>query len=352
MITRIFTSLFLLLGLFWTNTVTGQDYRDVTPGQAVKLPDDFYYKKDFRVQWWYLTGHLFDEEGREFGYELTFFAIGVQKREFESRFGPQNVYASHFAVSDISAKEFFYKSDADVGAFGFAGAREDSLNVWVGNNFLIQATDKMHIAGSAENVSLTLWLTPVKPAVLHGNRGYSRKSSESPLSASLYFSYTNLETKGTLKSGGRVFTLKGKSWFDREISSREPGEDFKGWDWFSLQLDDGREIMLYLIRKKDGSTDQFSSGTFVYADGSYRHLSRNDFAISALSHYRSKKTGSRYPSGWRISIPSEKLELSVSPQMEDQELIAGFSMWSHYWEGSCTVSGNATGRAYVEMTGY
>lgn len=335
-----------------SSSLSGQEYRDVMAGDTVKLPRDLYYRKDYRVQWWYFTGHLQDDSGRDFGYELTFFSAGIQKKAYKSEFGPNTVYISHFAISDIDRKKFFYAADTDTGAFGFAGADEDRLNVWVGNDSLEKSGDRMYIKASDGETWISLWLVPTKPAVLNGEGGYSRKSSLSPSISSLYFSYTSLETKGSLRIGDALYQVQGKSWFDREISSRELGEDYAGWDWFALQLDDNREVMLYLVRKKDGSIDDYSSGTFVYEDGRYRILARSDFVVTVKRHYTSKKTGARYPSKWEITIPSEKVSVVVSPLIEDQEFLAGYSTWNYYWEGACEVEGTATGKAYVEMTGY
>ncbi len=327
-------------------------YRDVSEGDTITLPDDLFYRKDYRIQWWYFTGHLFDDEGREFGYELTFFAVGVQKREYKSRFGLKNIYISHFAISDVQERRFSYAADSDTGAFGFAGASVDRLRVWVGDDLMEGKIDKMHIEATGNDKLISLSLVPNKPFVLNGEAGYSRKSEESPLISSLYFSNTSLQTEGILKIKDAVFRVKGKSWFEREISSRGLGESYKGWDWFAVQLDDEREAMLYLIRKKDGSFDDFSSGTFVYKDGSYRHLSKDDFTVKVLKHYTSKKTGAKYPTKWEISIPSENVFIKVTPLIQDQEFIGMYSTWNYYWEGTCKVNGNIKGRAYVEMTGY
>jgi predicted secreted hydrolase len=155
-----------------------------------------------------------------------------------------------------------------------------------------------------------------------------------------------------LRIGATTFNVTGKSWFDRELSSRGLGKNQTGWDWFALQLDDGREIMLYLIRNKDGSIDRYSSGTLIHTFGSYRHLSANDFSITVLDRYKSKKTGARYPSLWEIKIPSEGLALKITPLLRDQEILATATTRNYYWEGACTVEGSARGRAYVELVGY
>lgn len=344
--------LICLLFLALPSISPASEYSDVTPNSEVRVPDDFYYKGNYKVQWWYLTGHLFDEKGREFGYELTFFIVGVQKRHYDSQFGVDNIYISHFAVSDVKGKRYYFSDNADSGAFYFAGTRNDRLKVWVGDNVLEGTLDRMHISASDSEKTLDLEFIPQKPLILNGDRGYSRKSEESPLIASLYFSYTDLKTSGTLKLGDASFKVSGKSWFDRELSSKGLTEKEKGWDWFSIQLDDGREVMLYLMRKKDGSPDRYSSGTFVSEDGKYRHLTLNDFRVSVRSRYRSQKTGAHYPLIQEVDIPSENLRLKVIPLLEDQEFIATSSTGNYYWEGTCRVEGSATGRAYVEMTGY
>lgn len=329
-----------------------EEYKEVSPGYKVNFPDDFFYKKDFRVQWWYFTGHLFDAQGREFGYELTFFIVGVQKRDYRSRFGVDNIYISHFAISDVKEKRFYFSDKADSGAFDFAGAAGDRLKVWVDNDRLEGTMKKMHIVASDKENTLDLVLVPAKPPVLHGEKGYSRKSEESPLAASYYFSYTNLNTQGSLKIRDREFGVHGKSWFDREISTRGLGKGEIGWDWFSIQLDDDREIMFYMIRKNDGSSSEYSSGTVVYPNGTYRHLSAGDFKITVLDHYKSERTGARYPSQWEVAVPSEAATLKIKPLIRDQEFSGAASTGNYYWEGACTVEGSAKGRAYVEMTGY
>jgi predicted secreted hydrolase len=304
------------------------------------------------VQWWYFTGHLFDREKREFGYELTFFTVDVQNRNYRSRFGINTIYISHFAVSDMNKNKFYFTDQADRGAFGFAAALQEKLDVRVGKN-RVHGTDKgIFLTASHKTISLDLHLIPTKPFVLNGKDGYSRKSEASPLIASLYFSSTHLLTEGSIKIGDTIYTVSGTSWLDREISTRPLGKDKAGWDWFAIQLNDNREVMLYLIRNADGSFDKFSSGTFIYADGTYRHLSMNDFQVTPLAYYRSKKTGIQYPARWSIAIPSENLSIIITPQLQDQEIRAYRTTHNVYWEGSCIVDGTSKGRAYVELTGY
>ncbi len=183
----LFTGLAFLL-LFEVSA--GQEYLDVTKDTPLKFPGDYYYQPDYRLQWWYFTGHLFDEGGREFGYELTFFVLGVQKREFKSRFGVRDIYVSHFAVTDLQQKKYIFSERSDSGAYDFAGAKESRLRVWVNGNEMQGTTKKIHLVASGEGLELDLDLSALKPEALNGEKGYSRKSEESPLIAShVFFAY-------------------------------------------------------------------------------------------------------------------------------------------------------------------
>jgi predicted secreted hydrolase len=342
----------LIFFLFFASSIAlSQEYQNITKDYRLRFPEDFYYKKDYRVQWWYFTGHLFDQTGREFGYELTFFVVGIQNKTYKSRFGLRNIYISHFAISDVANNIFLFSDRSDSGAFDFAGAHDDHLKVWVGKNFAEGTPAKMHLHASDDDKSLDLILIPTKPVILHGENGYSRKSEASPTLSSYYFSYTNMKTEGTLRIGNKTVMVKGRSWFDREISAGL-GQNQIAWNWFAIELDDNREIMLYLLSHRDGSMDKNSSGTFIYSDGTHHHLSKDEFDVRVLSYYRSRKTRARYPSQWEIKIPSEGIQLTLVPLMEDQELITTYSTFNYYWEGVCSVKGTVSGRAYIEMTGY
>jgi predicted secreted hydrolase len=326
-----------------------EQFKKVSPKDKVHLPEDMYFKKDYRVQWWYFTGHLWNEKKEEFGYELTFFTVNVNKRNFKSKFGLKTIYITHFAVTDVKNKKFYFSDRADRGAFGYAGADTDSLKVWIGKTKLTGSLKEIRINGISENKKINLKLIPEKPYILNGIEGYSRKTEEDPLDASLYFSNPRLKTEGTLILKGKKFKVKGYTWFDREIFSHYKK---KGWDWFAVQLDDRREFMIYLIRDKNGNIDKYSSGTFIYKDGSYRALNLKDFKVKNLEFFHSKKTGAKYPSKWKITIPSEKIDVVITPLVDNQEVVAYYTTGNYYWEGTCKVEGSQTGRAYVEMTGY
>ena len=344
--------LFLSFFAVFSGYLYASEYLEVTPYTVIKIPEVFYYQDNYRVQWWYFTGQLYDLKGREFGYQLTFFAVDVQKRKYKSRFGVNKLYISHFAITDVVNKRYYYFEKIDSGIYGFSGAMNNKLLVWVGEDRLEGDYKGFRIKARGKDVEIDLNLKPKKQLVLNGLGGYSRKSEDSPLYASIYFSYTNLETEGFLKLYNSAVNVRGKSWFDRELSTRSLSPSQKGWDWFSIRLNNGCEIMIYLLRKQDGTLDRYSSGTIVYKDGKYKHLTLNDFRVRTLSFYKSKKTNAIYPAEWIVEIPFEKLYLRIKPLVKEQEFIAYASTNNYYWEGLCEVKGGVDGRAYVELTGY
>jgi len=199
-------------------------------------------------------------------------------------------------------------------------------------------------------------VSPDKPLVVHGTDGISRKGSAAG-QASHYYSFTRLATTGTLSIGGERFDVTGNSWMDHEFGSADLDKDLVGWDWFSLQLDDRSELMLYRLRRSDGSADPSSSGTVIDRDGHGHHLSIGDFTLEPTSYWTSKTSQARYPQRWRLTIPSQQLSLELSPLMAGQELSTTGSTQVTYWEGAIETVGTAQGqpirgKGYMELTGY
>ncbi len=189
--------------------LSAAEFREVTEGSGLSFPRDYFYRPDYKVQWWYFTGHLFAKDGHEFGYEITFFVVGVQRRKYESKFGVNNIYISHFALTDVAGRKYLSSERSDSGAYGFAGADTRRLKVWGDRNSIEGSPAEIHLRASGEPGDLDLVLTPLKPAVLHGDKGYSRKSEESPLDASLYFSLPGLRCRGPVETGGSTFEVGG-----------------------------------------------------------------------------------------------------------------------------------------------
>jgi predicted secreted hydrolase len=201
-------------------------------------------------------------------------------------------------------------------------------------------------------VAIDLSLGSVKPAVLHGERGLSRKGEE-PGNASYYYSLTRMPTVGQVRVDGRAVPVEGLAWMDREWSTSALGPDLVGWDWFALQLDDGRELMVYRLRRRDGTIAAASRGTLIAADGLPRDLDPDGTDVATLDHWTSPRGGTRYPARWRVRVPAVGLDLVVTPLLPDQEL----DLAVRYWEGAVRVGGTAAGRpvggaGYVELVGY
>ncbi len=321
------------------------------------FPRDHYSHPDFKTEWWYYTGHFTTSSGRNYGYQVTFFRFGLKDRQQDNS-SPffTDLYMAHFALSDKDAKTFRVAERANRGYGEKAGAATDKLLVWNEDWRLEGSGEKQSLDVKDKEIGLKLRLIPAKPVALHGDNGLSQKA-EGAGRASYYYSFTRLDTEGELEIAGRKETLRGQSWMDHEFGSNQLADNQLGWDWFSLQLADNSELMLYVMRRKDGSIDPYSSGTIVKPDGSARHLALADFKIEALDKWNSPKSGAVYPMKWKVAVPREQLELEVTPFFPAQELDTKKSTKVTYWEGSVVIRGAVNGKAvqglgYVEMTGY
>ena len=336
----------------------GSFARAVAP-RDFSFPEDHGPHPDFRTEWWYFTGSLASAEGgQELGYQLTFFrsALSADPEPRRSAWGASQAYMAHFAVSAPGqpAGDFFSYERYARGAGGMAGAETGPFRVWL-EDWSAEGGEEMppvRLRAAADAVAIDLELGPGKPPVLQGDRGLSQKGRE-PGNASYYYSFTRLPTTGEVVVGDRRLRVTGLSWMDREWSTSVLDEGVVGWDWFSLQLDDGRDLMAYQLRREDGSADPLSAGSLVGADGEASYLPSREYRIEPLATWRSPESGRTYPSRWRLTVPARGLELEIEPLLEDQELDHSFV----YWEGAVRVGGNAGGepiggRGYVELTGY
>jgi predicted secreted hydrolase len=334
-------------------------YQLALPGRKLAFPVDHYSHPDFKIEWWYYTGHLESESGKRYGYQVTFFRFGLRDRQDEIKDKPPlftELYMAHFAVSDIDRKKFLFRERINRGYQEKAGAATDRYLVW-NEDWKVEGDLKTHLIHvNDRGTRLSLRLSSLKLPVLHGDNGLSQKG-EGEGRASYYYSLTRMKTEGEITINGETEKVRGLSWMDHEFGSNQLREDQVGWDWFSLQLDDQTEIMLYLIRRKDGSPDPYSSGTLVRADGTTKHLRLEDFQIEILERWKSPKSGGNYPMKWKLTIPAEGVELQIIPEFTDQELITNKSTRVTYWEGAVQIRGTAQrkpmiGAGYVEMTGY
>lgn len=334
-------------------------FKQALPGYQYQFPRDFYSHDDFRIEWWYYTGHLEDDSGRQFGYQLTFFRValeGAEKIANASKWKIDQAYFAHLAVSDLHEQKFYHFERINRRGIMNAGAKSDRLLVWNEDWVLVDRDQGHRMKAIEKGTGLDLKLTPVKPLVFHGADGISRKGSDEG-NASHYFSYTRMKTEGQIFINGKSFQVHGLSWMDHEFSSNQLNPELVGWDWFSFHLNDGSEVMLYQLRKKDGSMDAFSSGSLIDPKNKSKHLKLKDFTVTVKDFWSSKKTSIRYPSSWLVTLPGENTRLTVTPDLKDQELSGLRSISGSYWEGSVTVKGThlgkpVEGKGFVELVGY
>lgn len=329
-----------------------QGYAVALKPRAFDFPADHGPHPDFRNEWWYWTGNLTSTAGQDFGYQLTVFRTAVSPHDADtgSAWRTRQVYMAHFAISDITNKRHRSFERFARGALGLADARASPFRVWVEDWQIEGAADTtfpLRLRATQEAVSLDLELSPTHGPILQGNAGLSAKGDE-PGNASYYYSYTRMDTRGSITIDGEKYDVTGLSWFDREWSTSALGPNRTGWDWFALQLNDGRDLMFYRLRLSQGGMAPESAGVLVQADGSYRALAEGDVELEPIAHWVSPETGDRYPIEWRLRLPEEGLDLTIESRFDDQEMRLTFG----YWEGAVKVSGSATGLGYLEMTRY
>jgi len=339
---------------------------DIPPGFVVAdgsrpltFPEDFGAHDDFRTEWWYYTGNLQQTpEGRRFGFELTVFRVGLLPPTVElpndSQWYDHSLYFAHFAVSDIDSDRFYAFERYSRPGPGLAGAQGDPYRVWLEDwNITERAPGVYRLQAAQAEIALDLTLTDEMGVVLHGENGYSRKG-ENVTNASYYYSQPRLRADGFVQVDGVHYPVSGLAWKDHEFSSGVLDENQIGWDWFSLQFEDGPALMLFQLRERDGGTSASSSGTFIDTHGIPQPVQNTDFEITVLDEWRSPHTQGVYPAAWEIRLNEPNCLLEVHPWMADQEV--NFPAVT-YWEGAVRFEGvcngtPARGNGYIELTGY
>lgn len=327
------------------------DYRQALPGYRYEFPRDHFNHPEFRTEWWYYTGNLRSAEGRRFGFELTFFRHNVSQDERRNVWDVDDVWLAHFALSDIDGNRFFHTSRLSRTGAGLAGADASKARVWNGNWFVQWSGERQRLEAIGDQFRVALDLRPLKPPVIHGVGGVSQKA-EGAGRASHYVSFTRIDTRGTVSIDGREFAVEGLSWMDHEFFTHQLEAEQTGWDWMSLQFDDGTELMLFRLRRKDGSVDPYSAGTFVDAQGRTRHLAGSEFTLTPGA-----RKFQAYPIEWTIRVPALGIDAEVTTRLPQQELTTKGRGLTAYWEGAMEIRGTRdgrplTGRGYLEMTGY
>ncbi len=334
-------------------------WRQALPGYVFQFPRDHASHPDFRIEWWYYTGNVETVDGRRFGYQVTFFRVGVDPAPANpSRWAVRDIFMTHVAVSDPAGRRYRYAERLSRSGPGLAGARTDRYEVWNEDwSARLDENGRHVLRTSGHAAAVDLILDEGEPPVVNGTNGISQKGSQ-PGNASHYYSVMRMPTRGTLTIEGERHSVRGVSWMDHEFGTSFLEPDQQGWDWFSIQLDDGHELMLYQLRRGDGSRDPRSSGTLVSPDGRVTHLADGDFTLARTGpSFHSRVSQARYPVAWQVSVPSHGLDLTVTTPLEDQELHTAASTGVTYWEGLIDITGTvrgrrATGRGYLEMTGY
>lgn len=333
----------LLLVLFVVTTCFG--FEQAKPGRVFEFPRDHGSHPTFRTEWWYITGHLDSDQGRRFGFQLTFFRQATEKEDGQ-------VYLAHTALLDVKNGRFIHQERLHREGWD-AFAATDRLDVRNGNWTLRMNGGTMSAKATVHNEALLdLTLTPAKPLVFFGRDGVSRKGA-SEQAASHYLTFPRITVKGSVRVGSEDHAVTGQAWMDHEISSSQLDEGQVGWDWASIQLNDGTEVMVYRMRRADGSSDP-NGTTLAWIDkaGAVRHIGSGSFTWTPGEPWKSPYTGTRYPI--RPAIEAEGRTFRLVPLQEDQEL-GGEVTGLAYWEGACDVQdaqGRVIGRAFLELAGY
>ena len=347
----------LAAALLILNPLAAQ-YRTAVPGYRFEFPRDYFDHPDFQTEWWYYTGNLKSANGHRYGFELTFFRQAVSREPAQAAaWDMKDIYLTHLALSDLDGQKFYQSERMNRAGPGIAGVNASRARIWNGN-WQVQwegADQKLQAIDTQFQLHLTLH--PEKPPVIHGENGVSQKS-EGAGHASYYFSLTRLAASGKLSLNGETLEISGLAWMDHEFFTHQLDSNQVGWDWLSLQLEDHTELMLFRIRRKDGSLDPFSAGTYVDARGKSTHLRANDFILKPLAeNWTSPATHATYPIAWRITVPKLEIELEAHSALAAQELTGKTKIAPSYWEGAIHLEGHhgkspLGGVGYLEMTGY
>jgi predicted secreted hydrolase len=354
-VVRIFALLLTVL-VTWLPAV---EWELALPGYRYTFPYDHFDHPDYQTEWWYFTGNITSSDGRDFGYELTFFRQGRRAHPAASTgvWDSGELYLAHLALTDIDGKRFLHSERLNRGGPGLAGADRTAQRIWNGN-WSVQLVGERNWRLEAVHPDFTLRLDLVseKAPVLHGENGVHQKSVGAG-KASHYISLTRLRTSGEVVLEGKRFALSGSSWMDHEFFTRSLSDEQTGWDWFSIQLSDGSELMVYRLRQRDGSVDPLSGGTYVAKNGETMRLQLKDVSFRNIATWESPESGAVYPVAWEIEIPRIALKISVQPRMKEQELRSERKIGPSYWEGAMRIAGThdskpVSGVGYLELTGY
>jgi predicted secreted hydrolase len=347
---------------------SSEGYLRATGPREFIFPQDHGPHPGFRTEWWYYTGNVFTEEGRQFGYQFTIFRSQMTPPDpneidmaYNEDWNTNQLYLGHFAIADVENEDHVFEERYSRGAAGLAGSQADPHRIWLEDweisridtyaeddrNFPVNISAEME-----DGSSLDLKITPAKPLVLQGEDGYDPKGPEDG-NASYYLAFTRMDTEGVITKDGQKYNVEGYSWMDHEWSTSALGEEQEGWDWFSIQLSNNYEIMYYQLRNSDGSVSQFTNGSIIDPDGNKTNFKPGDVTLEVLDTWKSPHSNAEYPSQWTLTIPGNGIELQLSTVFSDQEMDVSV----RYYEGVLKIDGIMngeviTGNGFIEMTGY
>lgn len=344
--------------------MTGVGFRVPQPGTVLHFPRDHGSHPDFKIEWWYLTGHLRDAPGHRHGFQATFFRLAgpptSDSPAFSPAFGDRQLHLAHMAWTDVEGRRYF--CEERLGRDGWdAGSATEGLRVWQGDwqlEMTEAGSETMRLQASVRGeIRWQLTLRPGKPLVRFGRDGTSRKGAD-PAARSYYLSFTRLQAEGTWQEGGRPpVAVVGEVWMDHEIASQQLGQELTGWDWTAIQLTDGSEIKAYLLRRPDGTPDPYSACIWISPEGELHHLNPGQFLWRKVRTWKSPQTGVSYPVEVELEfpeLPNGLKSLRLVPLLDEQEF-RGRTGGMSYWEGACGVldaKGREIGQAYLELVGY
>lgn len=327
-------------------------YPAVVPGYSIELPRDEGSHPRFKTEWWYVTGWLEDASGAPLGFQLTFFRsrTGIDD-DNPSRFALRQVLFAHLAISDPRRGVLLHHEKSARPGFGLAAAAEGSLDVYIDDWHLRRDGDEYHAFAKTSDLQLDLKLQLQAPPLLQGQQGFSQKGPDAS-SASYYYSLPQLAVTGRVTVAGQEQSVRGIAWFDHEWSGAIVDERAQGWDWVGLNLDDGGALMMFQMRGPEAS-ELWAAAT--WRAGAAREATTykpESVAWQPLRHWRSPRSGIRYPVEWQVTV-GERV-ITLRPLMDDQENDASGSTGTIYWEGAVRAyeGDRLIGRGYLELTGY
>jgi predicted secreted hydrolase len=343
------------VGLRYLRTQDDPRFAKANEPRRLVFPADHGSHPQFRTEWWYFTGNLASTDGSLYGFELTFFRVGLRPPETDSprrsAWAKNQIWMAHLALTDAAKQRFVARERIAREALDVAGTEQAPTRVWVKGWSAARADDGEHerwrLSARDEDIGLQLSLATDEAPVLNGEVGLDRKGPAHG-NASYYYSLPRLATTGVLELDGRAVAVQGSAWMDREWSTSALGDDVVGWDWFGLRLSDGGSLMFYRLRRQDGTANAFSGGMLVDGAGRARRLGRDDVELTPIDYWTSSLRGTRYPIAWRLKAPSAQLALEIRPYVPDQEL----NLSVRYWEGAVRGDGTGPGGSHMAAEGY